>query len=201
LDISDKELKVLDLELRGVNSALTFSPNGKLFSSVVFNPARNGELYGSEIKTWKVAADRSMTEYSLLQLQHGFKTLAYSPDGNWMATGGLEKVVRIWDLRPDLPVEKAQFPMKQWVKAVYFAGSSDYVVGVGSSNQIVLFNVARGAVEKEWNFTPRRESKFGVGAMSNLFSTMHMAPDGRHLAFGNHTAQTMILRLPIPAAP
>jgi WD40 repeat protein len=199
--IGEHGLDLLPWQMRGTNSALTFSPDGKLFSSVVFSPERNGELYGSEIATLKVAADRTMTGFMLLQQLRGFKAIAYSPDGHWMATGSLDKFIRIWDLRGDLPAEKAKIPMAQWVKSVYFSGGGDYVVGVSSTNQIMLIKTATGAIEKEWVFVPRRGTKFAEGAMFNLFSTTALAPDGRHLAFSNYTPHTVVLRLPIAEKP
>lgn len=197
--VGENGLELLPWELPGTNSALTFSPDGKLFTSIVFSPERNGELYGSEIVTLKVAADRKMTGFMLIQQLRGFKAIAYSPDGNWLATGSLDKTIRIWDLRPDLPAEKAKIPMKQWVKTVYFAGGGEYVVGVSSMNEIKLIKTATGEVEKEWEFAPRRGTKFAVGAMYNGYSTTALATDGRHLAFSNYTPLTVILRLPIPA--
>ena len=196
LSITAKGLEPLPFELQGANSAFAFSPDGGTFAAVVFNRERNGDLYGSEIMFWKVAANR-ISEYALICLDNGFKTLAFSSDGKWLATGSLDRYVRLWDMGPKQPVEKAEFPMSEWVKWVHFAGGDKYVVGVSSTHQIALYNIAEDKVEKGWMFVPRVGSKFDEGAMSRLFSATAMSPDGVHLAFSNYNSQAVILRLPV----
>lgn len=197
--ITPNGIESLPSQMKGVNSGMSFSPDGNMFASVVFNTERNGNLYGSEIMFWKFAAD--ISEFALIRKESGFKAVAYSPDGKWLATGSLDKFVRVWDLGPKQPVEKALFPVSIWTRDIHFVGGSDYVVAVSAGNLITLINVAENRIEKEWTFVPRRGSKFDVGAMANLISTSAMSPDGRHLAFSNSNPQTVILRLPVGDKP
>ena len=189
-------LASLPYEIPGANSGFAFSPDGGTFAAIVFNPARNGKLYGSEFKFWKVGAD-SLSESVLVQRDDGFKCLAFSPNGKWLATGSLDKFVRVWALGEKEPEEKAKFPVDFWPKAVYFAGGSEYVACVTSSNQILLYNIAAEKIEKTWMLEPRRGSKLAEGPMHRLIAASALAPDGQHLAISNHNAQTLILRLPV----
>lgn len=190
-------LATLPHVIPGANSGFAFSPDGGTFAAIVFNPARNGKLYGSEFKFWKVGPD-SLTERVLVQRDEGFKALAFSPNGKWLATASLDKFVRVWSLDGTEPVEKAKFAVEHWPRSVYFAGGSEYVACVSSMNQILLYNIAADKVEKTWMLEPRRGSKLAEGAMYLSIKANALAPDGQHLAISNHNAQTLILRLPVP---
>lgn len=198
VSITGGGLTTLPYEFPGAHGGFAFTPDGGTFASIVFNAARNGPLYGSEIKFWKVTP-AAATETALIRLETGFKTIAFSPDGKWMATGSLDKVVRIWDLSVKQPVEKAKFLVEHWPRSVYFAGGSNYVVCVSSMNQIVLYNIAADKIEKAWMLEPRRGSELAEGAMYRSIAASALAPDGLHLAISNHNARSMILRLPITA--
>ena len=193
--VSPEGIALLPGQLHGAQGSYTFSADGKLFASVFFTPDRNGDLYGSEVKFWKMAQDKPL-EYAMASLDSGIKSLALSADSTLLATGSLDNVVRIWDMSGRTPTIKAKMASPKWIRSLSFTADGAFLVGFSSGTDLVLYDVAKGEKQQAWAFVPRRNSDFATGAMYLTFSASAMAPDGRHIAFSNHTAKTVVLRLP-----
>lgn len=196
LEIGAKTLVPLPGQMQGAQSNYTFSHDGSMFASVFFQPARNGNLYGSEVKFWKFTKNRP-TEFNIVQLDSTIKSLALSSDSKLMATGSLDNQVRIWDMTGNKPEIIAKMAAPKWIRNLAFTRDGAYVVAFSSGADIILYDVAKGEAYKSWEFKPQQNSDFATGAMYLLFSASAMAPDGKHAAFSNNTAKTVILRLPV----
>jgi WD40 repeat protein len=183
-------------QFQGAQGSYTFSTDGGLFASVFFTPERNGNLYGSEVKFWKMERNKPL-EYSMVQLDSSIKSIALSSDSKMLASGSLDNVVRIWDIGGKNPEVKVKMNSPKWIRSLSFTPDGAYLVGFSSGADIVLYDVAKGEKHKAWAFVPHRNSDFATGAMYRVFSASSMAPDGKHIAFSNHTAKTVIMRLPI----
>jgi WD40 repeat protein len=191
-DITDKGLVRTPRTLAGANSCFTFADAGKTFACVVFNQARNGQLYGSEVKFWNLA-DNQVVESRLIQQERSIKALALSPDGKTLVTGSLDLRVRFWDLTAQPPTAAIPFSTSSWLKGLHFSADGAYLIAVGSASDVILWNVKAGKQEKAWRFTRQ-----GIGAGSPLaFSAVAFAPDGRHVAISTYEHTTIVLRLPI----
>jgi WD40 repeat protein len=195
-DVQAKGIAALPGQLQGAQGCYTFSTDGSLFASVFFTPERNGNLYGSEVKFWKMGKDRPQ-EYSMVRLDSSIKSIALSSDSKMLATGSLDNVVRIWDMTGKTPEVKVKMNSPKWIRSLSFTPDRTYLVGFSSGADIVLYDVVRGEKQKAWEFVPRQNSDFATGAMYRIFSASATAPDGKHIAFSNNTTKTVILRLPI----
>ncbi len=173
-----------------------FSNDGNFFASVFFQPARNGNLYGSEVKFWKMTKNKP-TEHSIVQLDSSVKAIAFSTDWKLMATGSLDNVVRIWDLSGKKPDVVAKMNSPKWIRSLSFTRDGAHLVAFSSGADIVLYDLAKGEKKEAWEFVPQQNTDFATGAMYLVFSASATAPDGRHIAFSNNTAKTVIMRLPI----
>ena len=85
LNLGPKGFERSQLTFPGANSSLSFSPDGTTFACVVFNMARNGNLFGSEAKVWSLAHNK-VEEKLMIQQDRSIKALAISPDKKLLAT-------------------------------------------------------------------------------------------------------------------
>ncbi|WP_020473062.1 WD40 repeat domain-containing protein [Zavarzinella formosa] len=199
--VEEKEITPAPGHFLGAHASFMFSADGGLFASVFFTPLRNGKLYGSEVKFWKMVKKKPL-EYSMVQLDSGIKSIALSPDSKMMATGSLDNVVRIWDMTGENPEVKAKMNSPRPIRSLSFTPDGASLVAFSSGADILLYDVAKGEKQMAWQFMPRPNTEFATGAMYMLFSACATAPDGRHVAFANNTAKTVVMRLPIkPGAP
>src|SRR5216683_7255797 len=67
-------------------SAIAYSPDGRILAT--------GEA--SWIRLWDVAHSRELQR--LEKLPFGVYSLAFSPDGHWLVSGGFDRIVRIWEV-------------------------------------------------------------------------------------------------------
>src|SRR5262249_10522350 len=128
LEITAKGFERLPFVFPGANSCLTFTNDGATFACVVFNPARNGNLYGSEAKVWNIA-NNNVQETHLIQQDRGIRALAISPDKKTLATAALDLKVRLWDLTARPPRVTATFPSASWLKSLDFTSDGAYLLG------------------------------------------------------------------------
>jgi WD40 repeat protein/tetratricopeptide (TPR) repeat protein len=111
-DISGKETKqrlaVKSGSLRDNLSDLVLSPDGARL-------ATGGDL-GNAARIWEAASGTK-----LLEIRHGDRvdTVAFSPDGIWLATGSHDKTARIWDAATG--EELLEVRHGNWVMAVAFS--------------------------------------------------------------------------------
>ena len=75
-----------------------------------------------------------------------------------------------------------------------FTSDGAYLLGVGASIDVTLWNTKESREEKAWRFV---QKKFGAGG--GPFSAATFAPDERHVAISTYNNPVIIvLRLPNP---
>jgi WD40 repeat protein len=147
-----------------VTNSLAFSPDGKWLLSGGGNPYSDEGLSKApgEVKLWDLARWRS--ELPVFEGRGGVaRGVAFSPDGQHVAAGGFDCVVRIWDTRGGKP--RLLTGHKDWVERVAFSPDGRLLLSADHSGKVQLWDADSGA--------PRRALR-GRGAA--------FTPDGRLVA-------------------
>src|SRR5262249_58499031 len=75
--------------------------------------------------------------------EHGVRTLAWSPQGDRLASGGPDQLVKIWD--PIRGAELARMPGHQlWVLAVAWSPDGKRLASAGADRLVIAWDAATG---------------------------------------------------------
>lgn len=159
--------------LFNVNS-LAFSPDSKILAS-------GGE--DSRIILWDIVTHEPIGEpiYSHIYssdnaLLLGVRSVAFSPDGRRLVSGGIDGTVRLWDVATGTPIGK---PLKDHdsggVESVAFSPDGKVVASASEINELMLWDVT----------TEQPVGKAFRGPPDSLFSVVAFRPGGKILASGS----------------
>jgi WD40 repeat protein len=156
--------------------AMAYAPDGKglaVASGVVpalAGPAGAGDT--GEVRLWDLAATVPSTRARLDSHEHGVISVAISPDGAMLASGGFDRTVKIWNMHTGR--ERASLTgHKGWVAAVAFSPDGS-LLATGSHDQLI----------KLWDAATGQELAI-LGAHSGAVYTLAFSPDGSRLASGS----------------
>ncbi len=158
---------------RSAVSALAFHPSGKMLASSA----------GDNVQLWDLSR-RGPKERDLLK---GHTTIlaavAFTPDGQTLASGDYNGRVRLWDLsEKEVKQETVWKGHSGAVLALAFAPHGKSFVSAGRDGRVVVWGAGDGKRLCEWQF-------------GGQVHDVAIASDGHHLATANANGTIYILRL------
>ncbi|OFX85306.1 MAG: hypothetical protein A2W99_14930 [Bacteroidetes bacterium GWF2_33_16] len=102
---------------------------------------------------------------------HKVLCIAYSPDMKYIATGGVDDRIVLWDAKTGNPIR--EMINKNWPLAVKFTPDGKYIVSAGREERVRLWDVNTGKMVREMK-----------GHRDQILS-MDISPDGRYAITGS----------------
>jgi WD40 repeat protein len=180
------------LRFRAPSSSVAYSPDGKLLAAggsdnkIRLLDAATGrvvrELVGHAARTYQPAANPK-SPFDLLVSSVGegdVASVAFSPDGQVLASGGWDDSVRLWDVKTGEQL-RVLFAHQALVATVTFSPDGKYLASRGGLDGIVrLWNPATGAELRKFEGL----SKINPWRF-NRDTALAFAPDSKTLAVGD----------------
>src|SRR4051812_31836481 len=161
---------------RGPIWSVAFSPDGRLLAvasgtvPMEAEPAGDGQV--GEVRLWDLSGRRPRPRASLVGHGYGVVSVAFSPDGNTLASGGFDRGVKLWGVEDGR--EWATLDGHEgWVAAVAFSPDGS-ILATGSHDQTI----------KLWDAGLGRELATLRGHTGNVY-TVAFSPDGATIASGS----------------
>jgi WD40 repeat protein len=157
----------------GPPAAIVFSPDGKSLAS--FAVGTLGNEFRDEIRLWDVTRGKLLRVLSGPQMDAGNRRearlrLAFSPDGERLASFGVDKSIRLWESATGN--ELRSWPEPVGASALTFSPDGK-VLGYGREQTLRLLDVATGRASQ----IEVRDVRFGVEGLQ-------FSPDGKTVILG-----------------
>ena len=121
-------------------SFVAFSPNGKyVVSSGCDIRDKPGHCIKSTVRVWETITGREISRASHDDI---VDSVAFSPDGMYVVSGGWDGIARVWEARTGKEIAKVIHD--NWVNSVAFSPDGKYVVSGSTDSTARVWEVATG---------------------------------------------------------
>jgi WD40 repeat protein/serine/threonine protein kinase len=147
--------------------AVTFSPDGRLLAAATWSGSKG-------VRVWEVA---SWEEQAALPSPGSTWSVAFSPNGRYLAVGGSDGVV-LWEVAAMRQV--GRLPARN-VRTLCFSGDSSLLAWAGEDRTLEVWDVQGSA-----------RHPFPVKRIGGAIQSLAFYPDGTHLTFHNSNAEVEV---------
>jgi WD40 repeat protein len=132
------------------------------------------------VRVWEV--DPQATLPVLRGHGNGIYPMAFSPEGRWIASGGWDHEVRLWDAATGAPCARLRHP--DVVHGLAFGPDGTWLVSASmADNRLRVWDVATARLRKE------------IAIPAGKLRSVTVRPDGRRLAASAYVAEDNVHRL------
>ncbi len=172
-----------------VVKAVAWSPSGPSLA-----PAGTSRIasasFDSTVQVWDATTGNHILKYS--QHTAGVKTVAWSPDGAHIASGGLDIVVRVWDVVTGKDILPPYRGHTQAVRSVAWSPDSSHIASGSEDNTVQVWDATTGktiliyrghsdkVIRVAWS---PDGSRIASASFDGTVQVWHVNPDGNFLAY------------------
>ena len=157
-NLDEDKPSMREMKEGGITFCVSFSPDSRKLAS--------GNV---SLHLWDLGANKKLREIPSPGRQ-GFRSLAFSPDGQTLATGGWDNVVRLWDTESSK--ERGAFALPKQLHQVAFSPCGRFIAGLDWYGTVRLWEVAA------------RQDRAVLSVSRSAVQAVVFSPDGRWLALG-----------------
>jgi WD40 repeat protein len=157
--------------------SVAFSPDGRTLASGSCGQLDTGLGAGycdqGEIRLWDVDTRQPLGQ-PLTDHAGGVTSVAFSPDGQMLASSSDDQTVMLWDAATGQPLGEPLTGHANWVMSVAFSPDGKTLASGDANGTIIL-----------WNVVDRRQLDQPLAGRAQFVTSLAFSPDGRTLASGS----------------
>jgi WD40 repeat protein len=172
------------LNIADSSDPIGYSPDGKLLYTISRTRSRSND---STVKIWDAVTGELKGTFD--SLVPNVKSFASSPDGRYLAVGGDDNVVKIWDLSTQQEVFSVTEHGPGIIGAVHtgvlglkFSPDGTRLATGGADGYVMVWEVGSWDKLYEWRADPRNQIWTGYEAYANGVTRVMFDPGSRFLA-------------------
>jgi WD40 repeat protein len=128
-------------------------------------------------------ADPRLLAY-LSKHTRGINSIAFSPDGNILASGGLENTIILWDIKMREPIGEALKGHKDSIRSLAFSPDGKILASGSNDGTIIL-----------WDVATRKPLGPPLIGHTDVIASIVFTPDGKMLASGSADSTILLWRV------
>ena len=137
---ADKQIKLWDFSTKQVIATLTGHTLAVTALAICDLRLASGSA-DSTVKIWNLATNELI--YTLTKHTATVQTVAFSPNGNYLATAGSDRTIHLWDTTSWQ--HKSTLPGHPWaISAIAFSSDSETLISASWDKTVKLWNVSTG---------------------------------------------------------